>query len=314
MDWGQWDNKRVAKMLAGVAVLLLIMYWYRLANVGEFHLSIGEWEEIETAGWMESHQTIIAPNQPVTVTFGLQRRYNFGTVLSYEAEHGPDSLSVRSEFSPTVTRDGEGNWQPINFEEIVQIQGRSTPGFVRLTFTSDRLQMIRTGFGTYRYGISIPPSHGYQENLCYGSQCQPPIQRLSSLDSSADIVAGARWGLFWAFLIGALAVVVYIGPIKVLVTVFPSETVRRVRAGLNTGNAFFSPASNPIRREQDLEELQRLLNEAKAEKDRLADIEQRQKAEQSKDDVLMEEYEAAVARVTELSEEVERSMQEKSDR
>ncbi len=298
---GRTIERNLAMILLILAALLFVMSWLKFVSPYEYVSTPGEWEKGEMGTFDESWQTELPAYQPVKLVFEYYAYADKGMLLTYEAEGGEESVQIETGFSAKLTPYSYGQAQPVELAALSSANDRR--GEVHMTITSKTNQRFRTAVKWDKTAGTRPEDRafGHLKNLCWPTNynCLEPITSIALPKTAAMIEASAKTGFYWAGGMVAVAIVLLIGIAKVIALVFPSGAVRRVRSGLNTDNKYKKTASNPLSRAVDIEELDTMLEEARAEKSRIDVIERKNRTAAEEEADALKEYGAQIEKTKE---------------
>lgn len=310
-------------ILGFLALCFATSGWWISSNTTRYHPVPGQWERLKPKGFSSNEywQTLLPPNQSTQITFTTRLPIVGSYCFYYEAEDGPGSFQISAQIVSTQVRgrhdyikDG-ASWVDVYPNRVcARDQG------VRFQVTSAKLQTFR--IARYVHQRNTPPQTGYWDELCpplsRTGRCPEPIPAAASFPTAADINAKAERRFLYAGLLAALAGVIWIGPFKILSAIFPSGRAaavkREIRHATNPNRRFEASVNQPYRarskstfhRKQDIDDLKDLITEARRNAEKIdADL-RHEKASEREYGAKLDELDAAIARVKELKEELER--------
>lgn len=297
-------EKKLSLVLFVIAAMLLGYAWYKDKNIEDYYVAPFEWKTEENQIWGKVHETVANTNGTGWWEFSVVSDPTRAAATVWDAEYGFGSLTVTAEFRA----DKNSKWQEIDPSSIATLQ---RDGFVKITFRSSRYQSIRLARGNFNLNQQHVRLDTYNNNLCVPRGCADPLTPASQKGTKSEATRSVENMTIIGIFLGVIAVIFGIGLFNILATIFPSGTAHRVRAGLGTGGGYAGTADNTFRREQDLDDLEELLREARHKNAGLAAREEELKNDDDAHLKLVAELEASIEHVKGLSEKVEQAEKKK---
>lgn len=306
-----------------LALCVAFTGWWIGSDTTRYHPVPGQWERLKPKGMLSNQywQSLLPPNQSSEITFTTRLPVVGSYCFYYEAENGPGSFQISAQVVPTRAQ-GFGDYiqEGANWIDVYPDTVCARDHGVRFQVSSPELQTFRVA--RYVHQRNTPPQTGHWDGLCpplsRSGRCPEPIPAAASFPTAADINAKAGRRFLYAGLLAAIAGVIWIGPFTILSAVFPSKRAAAVRDEIrrsaNPNRRFESSVNRSYRersksafhRKQDIDDLKDLIAEARCSAEKIDEDLQREQASEREYNAKVSELDAAIARVKELKEELER--------
>lgn len=254
----------------------------------------------ESLHWRSHHYGVVPANGFLQLEIpnrlgSIGMTYNNARFLLVEYEGGRGSASTTVYFRGVtqVLRRPVGTWEIIGSRKIA-----TSHGDLQITITNklDVPQTVRViGFNKPPEYTQYQPRDYYADNLCFRGTCAPALIPAAELDPilpARDLVikhAVRGTGLL------LLAGVLHIGFLNVLFALFPTRAARRFKKGLKDDtigpdvlDGFTTRTRDPLKRKQEIQELNALRSETR---NKIAELEAELEQQEQEDARLIEERE-----------------------